>query len=133
MRSLSPEALEKQRAANREWAKAHYAERRAKHKQRMLDDPEYAERQKALGRAANNRRRSKLKELGLKQYESPEAAEKRKQRERERKAKKYKEWRLANPIVAKPKEPPPPPKPKVTTDYKRKPGRLVALMGWRGY
>lgn len=130
MSAVSPEAKEKAKACGRAWAKANYARRRAEHKQRMLDDPEYALRQREIQKAANARRRSKMKELGLKPKESPESAEKRRQRAREYKAKKYREWRLANPIEPKPKKEEPPPKPK--TDYKRKPGRIMALAGWRG-
>ena len=132
-KDLTPEQvqakLEAKRKYHREWARAHEKERWARMKERMAVDPEYREEYKRKAREANAKRRGKPKN------ETPEARERRLQREREYKAKKYREWRLANPIVPKKPKPPKEKKPKSQSSpsFKKKPGRLLVLSGWRGF
>lgn len=132
-KDMTPEQLEAKaadlRKYRREWAKKNETKRWARMKERMAADPEYRAEYLRKVSEANARRRKKLSE-----NETPEDKEKRLQRNREYDAKKRREWRLANPTVPKETKPPKEKKPKtVTTDYKRKPGRLLSLMGWRGF
>lgn len=134
-KDLTPEQaeakLDAKRKYQREWAKADQKNRWARMKERMAADPEYRAEYLRKSSEANARRREKSKE-----NETPEARERRLQRDREYRAKKRREWRLANPIV--PKEPKPPKEKKPNkvppqSNFKRKPGRLLALAGWRGF
>lgn len=133
-KDMTPEQLEAKaadmRKYRREWARANKDKRWARIKERMTADPEYRAKILEQVRKSNAKRRAN----GLiKRDESPEEREKRLQREREYRAKKRREYRLANPIVPKEPKPPKEEKPKIKTDYKRKPGRLLALSGWRGF
>ena len=126
---------EKKREYQKEWSKANHARIYAKLKERMADDPEYEAKIKA--RWAENRKRRR--ESGAAYCESPEAREKRLRREREYRARKARERKLANPVEPKEKSKPKikkEPKLKkrvINAEVKRKPGRLLALMGWNGY
>lgn len=133
---MTPEQLEAKaadlRKYRREWARANKDKRWARIKERMAADPEY--RAKILDQV----RKSNAKRRGfgiIKKDESPEERERRLQREREYRAKKRREYRLANPLPVNPPKPHKEEKPKanVKTDYKRKPGRLLALAVWRGF
>lgn len=128
---MTPEQLEAHKEAKRkyarEWARANKDKRYARMKERMAADPEYKAKVQKQWAESNAKRRAS----GKKYNESPEARAKRLQREKEYKAKRYREWRLANPLPEKPKKEE---KSKiVSTDYKRKPGRFLALSGWRGF
>lgn len=133
-KDLTPEQaeakLEAKRKYKREWARDHEKERWARMKERMAADPEYRAEYLRKCAEANARRRKKWPE-----NETPEARERRLQRDREYRAKKRREWRLANPIVPKEPKPPKEKKPKAPpqSNFKRKPGRLLALSGWRGF
>lgn len=134
-RHMTPEDREvylaERRAYQRQWHKEHYAETRARHKERMKNDPEYAARQKELWTA----KAARLK--GIPRNETPEQRENRLRKNREYNAKKYREKRLQEQLVRAAQElpkqvapsPPPPPKPSVNST-KKKPGRLAALAGW---
>lgn len=128
-KDMTPEQLEacreyKRRYA-RQWAKANYEAAYARRKERMATDPEFAERMRKYRNKAKANQRS-----AGKKYESPEARENRLRLNREYKAKKYREWRLANPIQPKPpKEEKPKQKP--VEIEKKKPGRILASLGWR--
>ena len=135
-KKMTPEQIEAKaaylRKYRREWARANQKKRWIRMKERMAVDPEYREKYLEQVRQAT----AKCRVLGLtKKEETPEEREKRLQREREYRAKKRREYRLANPLpVKEPKSPKEEkPKVKVKTDYKRKPGRLLALAGWRGF
>lgn len=129
---MTPEQLEAKLEAKRkyarEWARANKDKRWARMKERMAADPEYRAKILEQTRKSNAKRRGS----GIiKKDESPEERERRLQREREYRAKKRREYRLANPLPVKPPKEEKP-KAKVKSDYKRKPGRLLALSGWRG-
>lgn len=130
--NMTPEQLEAHKEATRkykrEYARANQKKRWARMKERMATDPEYLAHYRKKSVEASARRRAK----GYKWEASDESKEKMKQRAREYRAKKYREWRLANPIEPKVKEPKSE-KPVIKTDYKRKPGRLLASMGWNGF
>lgn len=121
--------LEAKRKYAREWARANKDKRWARMKERMAADPEYRAKILDQVRKSNAKRRS----AGvIKKDESPEERERRLQRDREYRAKKRREYRLANPLPIKPPKEEKP-KAKVKLDCKRKPGRLLALSGWRGF
>ena len=131
--NMTPEQLEAHKEYmkkyRREWARANQKKRWARMKERMATDPEYLAHYLKKTAEAQARRRAK----GYKWEASEESKEKMRQRAREYKAKKYREWRLANPIQPKIKKEPEPKEPVIKTDYKRKPGRLLASMGWNGF
>lgn len=131
-KNMTPEQLEAKLEAKRkyarEWARANKDKRWARMKERMAADPEYRAKVLEQSRVSNAKRRAN----GLpKRDESSEERERRLHRQREYRAKKRRDYRLANSLPAKPpkKEKP---KANVKSDYKRKPGRLLALSGWRG-
>lgn len=133
-KDLTPEQIEAKdaetRKYKREWARKNEDKRWARMKERMAADPEYRAEYLRKVAEANAKRRKKLAE-----NETPEAREKRLQRNREYDAKKRREWRLANPIAPKEPKPKAEKKPKAppVSNFKRKPGRLLSLMGWRGF
>ena len=126
---MTPEQLEafkeNRRKYSREWAKANYKRLYEKRKERMLVDPEYAERVRLYAQKTSIKKWDRLK-----QNETAEQRVKRLQRNRECKAKRYREWRLANPIQPRPpkKEKP---KAKPVMNAKPKPGRILSSLGWR--
>jgi len=129
---MTPEQLEAKLEAKRkyarEWARANKDKRWDRMKERMAADPEYRAKILEQTRKSNAKRRGS----GIiKKDESPEERERRLQREREYRAKKRREFRLANPLPPRPPKTEKP-KEKIKSDYKRKPGRLLALSGWRG-
>ena len=129
-KDMTPEQLvafkEYWRRYSRDWARKNYSRRMEKHKKRMETDPEYAARiksyyEKSAGRDWEARKAA----------ESPEARERRLQRNREHKAKKYREWRLANPIEPKPQKQENPKQKSQPFAKDKKPGRILASLGWR--
>lgn len=126
--------LEEKRKYHREWNRAHANKGRyAKIKERMAVDPEFAAKMRDQQARANAKRRATMNE-------TPEQREKRLQRNREYSAKRQREKQMTAQLVpAKPKPvtpkvaPPPPPPKKPLHQFKKKPGRLLALAGWNGF
>jgi len=127
---MTPEQLaafkEYWRRYSRDWARKNYTRRMEKHKERMQADPEYAARTKSY-----YEKKAARSWEARKAAETVEARERRLQRQREYKAKKYREWRLANPIQTKTPKADKPKKKTVTFTKDRKPGRIIASMIWR--
>jgi len=121
--------LEKKRQYQREWSKANHERRYARLKERMAADPEFESQVKSRWEANRKKRRAS----GADKYESPESKEKRLNRERRYREKKKQKRKLANPAPPKPKVEQKPKKCVTKTEAKKKPGRLLALMGWAGY
>lgn len=138
-REMTPEQkaelLESRKEYQREWRKRNYEQTYARHKERMLNDPEYAEKRKAEWRAKNAQRGNR------KENETPEQRERRLQRDREYNAKRYRERKAmqalvpATPKAVTPKVTAPPPPPPKFNPYanKKKPGRLMAIAGWHRF
>lgn len=93
-------------------------------KERMANDPEYAAKIRNEWKRANEKRYAN---------ETPEEKEARLKHHRKRQRERYREWK-----AKQPEKPPRQPKPKTEKAPKpptniRKPGRLLALIGWRGF
>lgn len=126
-KSMTPEQREeyyaKRREYQREWQKKNYARSYERHKLRMEADPEYAKHYREKCKERNARRSHRRGD------ETPEQREARLRRNREAAAKLRRD------------KPKPPPKPKIKLHKKKpqlsfevkKPGRLLALAGWRGW
>jgi len=121
--------LEKKRQYQREWSKANHERRYARLKERMAADPEFEAKVKSRWEANRKKRRAS----GADKYESPESKEKRLNRERKYREKKKQERKLANPAQPRSKVEQKVKKCVTKTEAKKKPGRLLALMGWAGY
>lgn len=128
--------LESRKEYQRQWQKDNYEKNRARHKERMLNDPEYAEKVRAYARQRNALRGNR------KENETPEQRERRLQRDREYNAKRYREKKAmqalipVEPKVVTPKVAPPPPLPTPKFNphaNKKRPGRLMALAGWNRF
>lgn len=139
LKAWDQEKKEYRRKYNREWARAHkekYAGRHQRIKERMENDPEFAEKMRKKWQESNAKRR------GAGVDETPEQRERRLQRLREHKAKKARELAIMNglsPMIKtvsksndKPKEQKPKYNPKTNPNFK-KPGRILAQFKWNRY
>lgn len=135
MAAKSEEALEKRRKYHREWHRAHAAspeQNKARYAifKKKLEDPEFRDAYNA-----KQRERKRAQAAAKRALETEADREAKKQRRREATI-------ASNKARAKPKEEKPQipkmVKPKrsfaeAVAETKRKPGRLVALCGWRGW
>lgn len=140
-REMTPEQraelLESRKEYQRQWRRDNYEKTYARHKERMRNDPEYAEKVRAYARQRNALRGNR------KENETPEQRERRLQRNREYNAQRYREKKMmqalkpVEPKVVTPKVTAKPielPEPKFNPHANRKkPGRLLALSGWNGF
>lgn len=113
--------LERKREASRRWNRENKAKRAARSKERYTNDPEFREHKLAINKESRKRNKKVLSE---------KEKQERLLRLREAAAKAS---RAAANKAALLRETPKPPKAPKLPSLIRKPGRIVALCGWKGW